>query len=125
MELHMNRETLPTRRQCVTFLTDWQGHRITVTIGKYADPEKPWLPDAPGDVFADLTKDGPLAAILDDAACAISIALQYGAPPDVLAKSMGQVPVSEWDAATQAMIEVLRPASPIGAIVNAIVQEVG
>ena len=118
----MTRKDLPNRRQCVTFETSWQDHRIIVTVGKYADPKKPWVPARPGDVFTDLTKDGALAAILDDAARAISIAMQYGAPPEVLAKAMGQVPVMEWDKEAEAMVEVLRPASPIGAVVNAIME---
>lgn len=116
----MNRDTLPDRRQCVTFETSWQGHRIILTIGQYPDEDKPWLPGTPGDVFVDLTKDGPLAAILDDCARAISIALQYGAPPDVMAKAMGKVPAMQWDTETEAMVEVLQPASPVGAILEAL-----
>lgn len=119
----MTRDPLPNRRPCVTFETAWQGHRIIVTVGRYPDEAAPWLMAEPGDVFTDLTKDGELAAILDDAARAISIALQYGAPPDVLANAMGKLPVPEWDPATEAMVEVLRPASPLGAVVEAIMGE--
>lgn len=120
----MTRNPLPNRRNSITFETSWQDHKIIVTIGQYSDPEKPWLPAAPGEVFADLTKDGSLASILDDASCALSIALQYGAPPEVLARAMGQIPCMEWDTETQAMVEVMRPASPLGAIAEAILQEV-
>lgn len=119
----MTRKDLPNRRQCVTFETEWQGHRIIVTVGKYADKERPWMPAKPGDVFTDLTKDGDLAAILDDAARAISIAMQFGVPPETLSNAMGKVPVMEWDTETEAMVEVLRPASPVGAVVEAIMQE--
>ena len=119
----MTRKDLPNRRPCVTFETAWQGHRIIVTVGRYPDKAVPTLMAEPGDVFTDLTKDGELAAILDDAARAISIAMQYGAPPEVLSNAMGRVPVMEWDTATEAMVEVLRPASPLGAVVEAIMQE--
>ncbi len=106
----MIRRDLPSRRHSVTYATEWDGHQITVTVGYYLD-------GAPGEVFADVAK-GALRATLSDACTVISIALQHGISPDDLAKSIGKVPVMEWDAATQAMAEVERPASPIGAVLD-------
>ena len=106
----MTRQSLPSRRPSVTYATEWDGHQITVTVGYYLD-------GIPGEVFADVAK-GALRATLADACTIISIALQHGISPDDLAKSIGKVPVTEWDTAKQAMAEVERPASPIGAVLD-------
>lgn len=110
------RNLLPHRRPSVTIQTEWQGHQITVTAGYYPSGEI-------GEVFADVQK-GALRAVLADACTIASIALQHGVKPEELNKSMGRIPVMEWDAATQQMVESERPASPIGAVLEALLQEV-
>jgi len=104
----MTRNHLPQRRPSLTHATTWDGHEITVTIGLYLD-------GTPGEVFADVAK-GALRATLADACTVISIALQHGISPGDLAKSIGKVPVMEWT--DGAMVEVERPASPIGAVLD-------
>ena len=106
------RHVLPTRRPNVTLSIDWNGHSLDVTIG--------FAPDtgAPSEVFANTAKGGDMAAALADACVILSIALQNGIAPADLAKSLGRVPVL-W-----AEEGVTQPASPVGAIVEAILAEV-
>jgi len=106
------RQPLPERRPAETITTEWEGHAITATVGFYLDGR-------PGEIFADVAK-GALRATLSDACTIVSVALQHGITPDELAKSLGHVPVMEWNHATQAMEEVERPASPIGAVLEAL-----
>ncbi len=74
----------------------------------------------PLEVFLTGAKEGSLlAAILADAAVAISVALQHGVPVAALAKSVGRLPAgpvapSDLD---QPQTEKL-PASPIGAALD-------
>lgn len=107
----MTRATLPQRRPNVTRSAEWDGHAFTVTIG--FDPAT----GAPMEVFADTTKGGQMAATLADACVVISIALQHGIGVDALSKSLGRVPVL-WGAEGQDA-----PASPVGAILEAITDE--
>lgn len=106
------RRTLPTRRPNVTTAAAWQGHALTVTIG--FDPET----GAPAEVFVNTDKGGDMQAALADASVVLSIALQHNIAPADLGKSLGRVPVLWGDeGATQ-------PASPLGAVVEAIIAEV-
>jgi hypothetical protein len=113
----MTRATLPTARPSVTTTVHWNGHAFPVTIGLS------WPDLKPMEVFADVAKGGDMQWAIADACVVISLALQHGIPPADLGKSLGRVPVMEWDTATEAMVEVLRPASPLGAVVEAIMQE--
>jgi hypothetical protein len=108
----VTRTTLPQRRPNLTRACEWSGHAFTVTIG--IDP----MTGHPVEVFADTGKGGDMAAALADACVVISLALQWGIPPEDLAKSLGRVPVLWGDEGQDA------PASPIGAIVEAILAEV-
>jgi ribonucleoside-diphosphate reductase alpha chain len=108
----MTRATLPTRRPNCTVSVDWQGRPLDVTIG--FDPAT----GQPREVFANTPKGGDMQAALADASVILSIALQHGIAPADLGKSLGRVPVLWGDeGATQ-------PASPVGAIVEAILAEV-
>lgn len=107
------RRRLPTRRPSVTCQIEWQGQAFTVTIGM--DP----ITGQPLEVFAGEAK-GQMLATIGDACVALSLAMQYGAPVAELAKSMGQVP--EWVLRDGEMAATVRPASPIGAVVAAILQ---
>lgn len=111
----MTRHGLPTRRPCTTVAATWQGHDFTVTVGH--DP----VTMAPMEVFAGEAK-GAMAAMIGDACVALSIAMQHGATPAELRKSMGRVPA--WVARDGAMVETETPASPIGAILAAVMGEV-
>lgn len=108
----MTRALLPHRRPNVTLSIDWQGHPLDVTIG--FDPAT----GQPREVFVNTPKGGDMQAALADASVILSIALQNGIAPADLAKSLGRTPVL-WgeEGATQ-------PASPVGAIVEAILAEV-
>lgn len=108
----MTRAKLPHRRPNVTRAAEWNGHRFSVTIG--FDPRT----GQPAEVFADTTKGGDMQAALADGCVVISLALQHGIAPADLAKSLGRVPVLWADEGAEA------PASPLGAIVEAVLQEV-
>ena len=108
----MTRATLPNYRPNITRSTEWSGHAFTVTIG--IDPETL----RPVEVFADILKGGDMQATLADACVIISLALQHGIATGELAKSLARVPVLWSEEGTTA------PASPLGAIVEAIQAEV-
>lgn len=114
----MTRQPLPNARPSVTVTVHWNGHAFPVTIGFT------WPDMRPAEVFADVAKGGDLQWSTADACVLISVALQHGIAPADLAKSLGRVPVWEWDEEAEAMVEVLRPASPLGAILEAIQAEV-
>lgn len=111
------RTRLPNRRTSLTELVTWQAadgseRAYHVTVGFGSD-------DRPLEVFANGDREGSERdAILSDACVAISLALQHGATPASLARSMLLVPAlgdDPWRPAT-------RPASPVGAIVGLLVE---
>lgn len=108
----MTRVQPPVRRPHVTREVEWQGHPFTVTVG--IDPKT----GAPVDVFADRPKIDGMSATLCDACIVISLAMQCGLSPAELAKSLGRVPVFTGEEGATG------PASPLGAIVEAIMAEV-
>jgi hypothetical protein len=95
---------------------------MTVTVGFYPDPDTPWRPDLtrPGEVFADMKQDAPVAAMLSDHCTQLSIAMQWGVPAAALCKSLGTVPV--WQVVDGDMVQVVSHASPAGPIINAILE---
>jgi hypothetical protein len=103
----VTREILPNARPSVTTTVHWNGHHFPVTIGLS------WPDLQPLEVFADVAKGGDMQWAIADACVVISLALQHGIAPADLAKSLGRVP--SWQG------EV--PASPLGAVVEAIMQE--
>lgn len=107
----MTRAVLPNRRPNVTTSIVWQGHSLTVTIG--FNPAT----GEPAEVFVNTDKGGDMQAALADASVVLSIALQHGIAPEELGKSLGRVPLL-WGEEGQT-----QPASPLGAIVEAIMAE--
>ena len=105
------RAALPNARSNVTRAVHWEGHEFTVTIGM--DPVT-WQP---AEVFADTAKGGQMHVTIADACVWASIAMQHGVTPAELAKSLGEVPVLGAPKGTTG------PASPLGAIVAAIIEE--
>lgn len=105
------RAALPNARSNVTRAVHWEGHEFTVTIG--LDPVT-WQP---AEVFADTAKGGQMHVTIADACVWASIAMQHGVTPAELAKSLGEVPVLGAPKGTTG------PASPLGAIVAAIIEE--
>lgn len=103
----MPRERLPDRRPSVTLGLSWHGHAFAVTAG--------YSPDGHiCEVFASGTRTGSdMQRMIDDACVVISLALQFGALPGDLRRSLGSVPDP-----VAGMAET--PASVIGAILNAI-----
>lgn len=86
----MTRELLPERRASFNFTVAIQGEKYHVTVGYYPDGR-------PGEVFVDriYTKSSAkVGTLLDslcrDAAILVSMALQYGAPPDVMAHAISR-----------------------------------
>lgn len=102
------RQKLPERRRNETVNSEWTApdesvHTFAISVGV----------DVSGrvlEVFANHAK-GSLAAILADICVVISIALQYGIPPEALAKSLGCI--NAWP-------EGIAPASPVGTIIATI-----
>lgn len=106
------RTALPHRRSNITRAVEWNGHSFTVTIG--LDPVT-WQP---AEVFADTAKGGDMAAALADACILISIALQHGIGVEAMSKSLGRIPVIWGGEGSDA------PASPVGAVLEALRAEV-
>lgn len=107
----MTRATLPNRRPNITLSVDWHGHDMAVTIG--FNPAT----GQPSEVFVNTAKGGDMQAALADASVVLSVALQHDISPAELGKSLGEVPV--WGVEGQT-----GPASPLGAIVAAILSEI-
>jgi hypothetical protein len=107
----MTRCHLPNLRPSVTVTVHWNGQAFPVTIGFHPDT------GAPSEAFADVAKGGDLQWVIADACVLISIAMQHGIAPADLAKSLGRVPTWGDDGATA-------PASPVGAVMDAILAEV-
>lgn len=75
--------------------------------------------------FAGAKEGSEMAAVLADAAVIVSIALQWGVPPAVLAHSLAREPVAG-PAADDGGTEIeMIPASPIGAAVDLLVSYAG
>jgi hypothetical protein len=99
------RRQLPNRRPAVTEEINVGNSRLTATIG--FDPA-----GHPAEIFLSAAKVGSaMAAILEDAAVAISVALQYGISARALGRSVGRVPETLDGPGTL-------PASPIGAALD-------
>lgn len=76
------RERLPARRFCETFEVVARRRAYTATVGFYADAR-------PGEIFLSTGKSGTDVEIATkDAAVLASIALQYGAPVEVLRRAL-------------------------------------
>ena len=74
-----------------------------------------------GEVFVDMK--GQLGDTMRDAATLISIGFQFGIDHEAQAKSLGTVPVHEWDEGAGEMVIVQRPASPIGVMLAEVAAE--
>jgi ribonucleoside-diphosphate reductase alpha chain len=72
------RKKLPDERQAITHKFNIAGHEGYVTVGMYEDGQ-------PGEVFITMAKEGStISGLMDAFATAISLALQYGVPLQVL-----------------------------------------
>ena len=99
------RRQLPNRRPNDIHEITVGGQRYLACVGFYDD-------GTPGELFLDGVKPGSaMAATLQDAAIAVSLALQYGTPPGALAKSMSRQPSLAWTPNAA-------PASVIGAALD-------
>jgi hypothetical protein len=80
------RERLPDRRAAETFNLEVAGLRYTCTVGRFDDGRV-------AEIFLTNHKAGSHAGIMaSDAAVLASIALQYGAPLEILRKAMMRDP---------------------------------
>lgn len=95
-----DRTRLPNRRQGVNLEIAADGLEAVCTVNVFPD-------GAVGEMFLDVGKPGSMVDLISrDAACLYSLARQYGAPADVLAKSL-------------ARLEDGKPATIIGAAADA------
>ena len=77
-EFHPVRRRLPDERQAITKKFSVAGHDGYVTVGMYED-------GAPGELFIVMSKEGStISGLMDGFATAVSMALQYGVPLEVL-----------------------------------------
>jgi len=103
----MTRTRLPNRRWALTRDIDFDGHAYAVTVGLD-------IAGRPAEVFVKGQRHGSaLDALLDDCCILASIALQYGARPAELRRSLSRVP-----ALGDALGPATAPASPLGAILD-------
>ena len=73
------RKRLPDERQAITHKFSIAGHEGYLTVGLYDDGKKP------GEIFLVMAKEGSVVSgLMDCFATAISMALQYGVPLEVL-----------------------------------------
>ncbi len=114
----MNERTrLPNRRPAITVPISWRAgdgssKHYFVTVGLYHD-------GTPGEIFANGDHEGSqIDSMLSDACILISLALQHKVDPAALSHSMMRVPAIGGDPLGAATY----PASPIGAIVDALVE---
>jgi hypothetical protein len=73
----MTRARLPDRRDCELIDFAHGGRKWTACVGRFGDGR-------PAEIFIEGPKDSPLLALARDAAILCSIALQFGAPLDVI-----------------------------------------
>lgn len=74
------RKRLPDERQALTHKFNVGGHEGYITVGLYED-------GTPGEIFLTMAKEGSVVSgLVDGFATAISLALQYGVPLEVLVK---------------------------------------
>lgn len=103
----MPRERLPNRRPSETRTVEYHGTRFELTIGFRPGPGAP----VPAEVFCRSAKPGSdLDQLLDDASVIVSLALQHGADPAAIGRSLGRLHD--------------QPASVLGAIAD-VLAEVG
>lgn len=104
----MTREQLPDRRPCVNFEVRHGAFVFTLGVGMALDGRSL-------EVFADGLKEGTdLKHTISDACVVISLALQFGCPPELLPHSMGRVP--------DPAVGGCQPASILGAIATAVAE---
>jgi hypothetical protein len=103
----MTRHRLPARRVAETHAIAFAGRQYRVTVGRYPDGRI-------GEVFASSGKEGSnIEAMLSNACVLASLALQHGAMPSELARSMIRVP-----ALADAFGSGVAPACPVAAVVD-------
>lgn len=108
---------LPNRRPSITVPISWRApdgseRNYFVTVGLHHD-------GTPGEVFANGEQEGSqIDAMISDACILISLALQYRVDPKVLGHSM----VRDTGIGQDYNDSAIYPASPIGAIVDALVK---
>lgn len=78
-EYKPQRKRLPDEREALTHKFSVAGHEGYITVGLYPDTKRP------GEIFITMSKQGStLGGLMDSFATAISLALQYGVPLEVL-----------------------------------------
>lgn len=113
------RRRLPDRRPAhshpITFhRSDGNETTYEATIGFYPRDGEPYAAGDPGEIFLFGPKDGTdMSALCADGSVLISIALQYGAPIEVLAEAISRYPI-------EVEGPPVRPASILGAALDAI-----
>lgn len=130
----MTRTRLPNRRPSVTRELEFAGKKYLVSAG-FDTVERPTRCIGPKqeqvilEVFITGAKTGQdVQSIIEDASVLISLALQYGATPAAIAKSMGRVPtgpVSPADLDRSDGPPDRVPASIIGAVADLLVEMEG
>ncbi|RMG46950.1 MAG: vitamin B12-dependent ribonucleotide reductase [Acidobacteria bacterium] len=80
------RRRLPDERESITHKFSIAGHEGYITVGLYPDTRQP------GEIFVVMAKQGSVVSgLMDSFATAISLALQYGVPLEVLVRKFSHV----------------------------------
>ena len=109
-----HRTPLFNRRASTTFEVEHEGIRFVVTAGEFPDGK-------PGEAFIGMdvkNTSTPLETLARDAGLILSLAIQYGASIDTLRRAVTRLEMT--DAAEQALGNYGRPASLVGAVLDAI-----
>jgi len=78
-----HRRRMPDEREAITHKFEIAGHQGYITVGMYED-------GSPGEIFLVMAKEGStVSGLMDAFATAISMALQYGVPLQVLVDKFG------------------------------------
>lgn len=111
----MSRARLPARRPSVTREVVWarEGGMIGFTATVGFNP----VTGRAAEVFAGGKTGTDMGHLLADACVLVSLALQHGAEPRALARSLLKVPLTVWGGD-----EVCAPASAIGVIVETLIE---
>ncbi|MBF0169075.1 MAG: hypothetical protein HQL45_15745 [Alphaproteobacteria bacterium] len=107
------RKRLPDRRRSINRPVQIGAITATGTVGFYPDDEQI------GEIFLEAGKEGAdMQRFMADVATLISIALQYGAPIERLAHSMGRMPLDMVRPEDLDGRPKMGPASPVGHVLD-------
>lgn len=102
----MSRRRLPNRRAHEAIGFEFRGYAYTLGVGRFGD-------DALAEVFIDCAKGStPVAADARDAAVCLSLALQYGVPPEAIRSAVTREADGSASGIVGAVLDLLAEGAP-------------